>query len=212
MKILIIEPYFSGSHASWAKGYQKHSSHDIHIISLSGKFWKWRMHGGALTLAKQFLEADLQPDFILATDMLDLTTFLALTRTKTHSIPVGVYFHENQICYPWSPDDRDLRQNRDRHYGFINYVSALAADALFFNSAFHRSAFFEELPRMLKHFPDHRGVDNIDKLNQKSHLLHLGIDLARFDQHRSDKKRDKPLIIWNHRWEYDKNPDDFFRV
>mgnify|MGYP003333778048 CR=1 FL=1 len=22
----------------------------------------------------------------------------------------------------------------------------------------------------------------------------------------------KPLIIWNHRWEYDKNPEDFFRL
>ncbi len=210
MKILIIEPYFTGSHAAWAEGYQKFSRHLVQILSLSGQFWKWRMHGGAVTLAQKFLQSDFSPDFILATDMLDLTTFLALTREKTHSIPSAIYFHENQICYPWSPDDRDVRQNRDRHYGFINYASTLAADAIFFNSKFHLKAFFEELPRMLKHFPDHRGLDNIEKLKQKSQVLHLGLDLKRFDEFHVEKKQQKPLILWNHRWEYDKNPDDFF--
>ncbi|OQX83440.1 glycosyl transferase family 1, partial [candidate division KSB1 bacterium 4484_87] len=124
----------------------------------------------------------------------------------------AIYFHENQICYPWSPDDRDVRQNRDRHYGFINYASALAADAIFFNSQFHQTAFFEELPRMLKHFPDHLGLENVEKLKNKSQVLHLGLDLARFDKFRVNEKPDKPLILWNHRWEYDKNPTDFFNA
>ena len=212
MKILIIEPYFTGSHADWVRGYKKFSRHDVQILSLSGQFWKWRMHGGAVTLAQKFLQSDFLPNFVLATDMLDLTTFLALTREKTHSIPTAIYFHENQICYPWSPDDRDVRQNRDRHYGFINYASALAADAIFFNSQFHQTAFFEELPRMLKHFPDHLGLENVEKLKNKSQVLHLGLDLARFDKFRVNEKPDKPLILWNHRWEYDKNPTDFFNA
>ena len=212
MKILIIEPYFTGSHADWVRGYKKFSRHDVQILSLSGQFWKWRMHGGAVTLAQKFLQSDFLPNFVLATDMLDLTTFLALTREKTHSIPTAIYFHENQICYPWSPDDRDVRQNRDRHYGFINYASALAADAIFFNSQFHQTAFFEELPRMLKHLPDHRGLENVEKLKNKSQVLHLGLDLARFDKFRVNEKPDKPLILWNHRWEYDKNPTDFFNA
>ncbi len=29
MKILLVEPYFTGSHAAWAKGYQKFGSHHI---------------------------------------------------------------------------------------------------------------------------------------------------------------------------------------
>ena len=212
MKILIIEPYFTGSHADWAKGYQKFSRHDVHILSLSGQFWKWRMHGGAVTLAQKFLGSDFSPDFILATDMLDLTTFLALTRKKTHAIPTGIYFHENQISYPWSSADRDVLKKRDHHYGFINYVSALAADAVFFNSHFHRTSFFADLPKILRHFPDHRGMDNIKKLEQKSKVLYLGLDLQRFDEFRVQEERDKPLILWNHRWEYDKNPGDFFLV
>ena len=97
MDILLVEPYFSGSHKTWAKGYQSFSSHNIQILSLPGKFWKWRMHGGAITLAKQFMEMDFSPDLIIATDMLDLTTFLSLTKSRTAHIPNAVYFHENQF-------------------------------------------------------------------------------------------------------------------
>ncbi len=214
MKILIIEPYFTGSHAAWANGYAKHSRHQIEILSLTGQFWKWRMHGGAITLAEQFLKSKLMPDLILTTDMLDLTTFLSLTRTCTNSTPVAIYFHENQLCYPWSPDDRDIIQKRDKHYGFINYTSALAANAVLFNSEFHLNIFFEELLRFLKHFPDYRGLDNIEKIRKKSQVLHLGLDLKKFDLYTSKTKSDKqkPLILWNHRWEYDKNPGDFFNA
>ncbi len=214
MKILIIEPYFTGSHAVWANGYAKHSRHQIEILSLTGKFWKWRMHGGAITLAEKFFKLKVMPDLILGTDMLDLTTFLSLTRDRTSSIPVAIYFHENQLCYPWSPDDRDIIQKRDKNYGFINYTSALAAKEVFFNSEFHLNIFFEELHRFLKHFPDHRGLDNVEKIRKKSQVLHLGLDLKKFDLHKpaTQTKNQRPIILWNHRWEYDKNPGDFFNA
>lgn len=213
MQILIIEPYFTGSHQAWAEGYQNYSAHDVKILSLGGQFWKWRMHGGAITLAHQFLKQRLDPDLILATDMLDLTTFLALTRPKTLRKPVAIYFHENQLCYPWSPSDRDVIQKRDRHYGFINYTSALAADAVFFNSAYQKECFLDELHKFLTHFPDHRGMENIERIAAKSETLHLGLDLHSFDRYKLDREvRAKPTILWNHRWEYDKNPDEFFRA
>ena len=97
MNILLVEPYYSGSHKSWAQGYQSFSNHDVQIISLPGQFWKWRMHGGAITLAKQFMDMDFSPDLILATDMLDLTTFLSLTKSRTAQVPNALYFHENQL-------------------------------------------------------------------------------------------------------------------
>jgi glycosyltransferase involved in cell wall biosynthesis len=215
MKILILEPYFIGSHADWVVGYQKYSQHHIEILSLSGQFWKWRMHGGAVTLARMFLSQNFSPDLLIATDMLDLTTFLALTRHRTAGIPVAIYFHENQLCYPWSPDDRDVIQKRDKHYGFINYASALAADAVFFNSQFHKDSFLRELYRFLKHFPDHRDLQNVETIEAKRSVLHLGLDLERFDQHqpKTDLKQGQPpILLWNHRWEYDKNPRDFFRA
>ena len=54
MNILIIEPYYTGSHKQWVDGYKKFSKHEIKILSLKGQFWKWRMHGGAITLAKMY--------------------------------------------------------------------------------------------------------------------------------------------------------------
>jgi glycosyltransferase involved in cell wall biosynthesis len=218
MKVVLLEPYYTGSHAAWADGYAAHSRHQVTVLGLPGRFWKWRMHGGAVTLARQFMEMDAAPDLLLATDMLDLTTFLALTRARTYHIPAAMYFHENQLSYPWSPSDRDVRQGRDVHYGFINYASALAADALFFNSAHHLDGFFDEVPRLLKHFPDYNELDGLAALRARSQVLPLGLDLRRFDEQRSaasDQQRSavgRPLVLWNHRWEYDKNPEEFFRA
>jgi glycosyltransferase involved in cell wall biosynthesis len=211
-KILLLEPYFTGSHASWALGFQRSSRHQVDILSLKGQFWKWRMHGGAVTLARQFNESDNTPDLIIATDMLDLTIFLALTRQRTSGIPVALYFHENQLAYPWSPEDRDIAQKRDQHYGFINYASSLAADAIYFNSAFNRDSFIRGLRPFLKHFPDYNELATIEDIASKSSVLPLGLDLARFDIAKQCKADGPPIILWNHRWEFDKNPSDFFKA
>jgi hypothetical protein len=56
MKILLISPYRGGSHQAWAEGYQAHSVHEVTLLTLPDRFWKWRMHGGAVTLARRFLE------------------------------------------------------------------------------------------------------------------------------------------------------------
>ncbi len=211
MKILILEPYYGGSHKQWADGYKKHSDNHIKILHIKGQFWKWRMHGGAITLARKFNALEWYPDLILATDMIDLSIFLSLTREKSHKIPSAIYFHENQLSYPWSPSDRDLLRNRDKHYAFINYASALSANKVFFNSLFHMDSFIKELKLFLNHFPDHKELDTIKNIKEKSEVLHLGLDLSRY-KYKNIEKHNMPIILWNHRWEYDKNPDLFFET
>ena len=211
LKILLIEPYYTGSHKKWANDYRRLSNHNVKILSLKGQFWKWRMHGGAVTLADKFNKTNWIPNLIIATDMLDFTTFLSLTRKKTYNIPAIIYFHENQISYPWSPNDIDVKKNRDSHYGFINYSSALSSDHILFNSNYHMNTFVNELNPFLKNFPDHNELDSINIIKRKSKTLHLGLDLKRFDL-KKIKKKEKPSILWNHRWEYDKNPELFFSI
>lgn len=216
--ILLVEPYHSGSHAAWAKGYAAHSRHRVALLTLPGRFWKWRMHGGAVTLARQFLASSLQPDVILASDMLDLATFLALTRRRTAGVPAALYFHENQLAYPiqpinpaWDESRQRRARARDQHYPFLNYASALAADQVFWNSAFNRDSFLEALPAFLEHFPDYNDLENVQRIRAKSQILPLGLDLHSLEAGRPAAPRnDPPLLLWNHRWEYDKGPQEFF--
>ena len=211
MKILLVEPYYTGSHKQWAEGLQKFSKNEIRIISMKGQFWKWRMHGGAVTLARQFLELKWKPDFILASDMLDLSTFLSITRVLSYNIPTAIYFHENQLSYPWSPKDRDIEKNRDSHYGFINYASSLVADKVLFNSKYQMDSYFEALKKLLNNFPDNRETATIKDIKIKSKVLNLGLDLKRYDKYFTENIN-TPIILWNHRWEYDKDPETFFQT
>jgi glycosyltransferase involved in cell wall biosynthesis len=211
MKILILEPFFTGSHKKWAEEYQQFSRHEVHLLQLKGRHWKWRMYGGAVSLAHQFNQLNYEPDLILASDMLNLPAFLGLTRKTTHHIPVAIYFHENQITYPWSPDDQDVALKRDNQYGFINYTSALAADALFFNSPFHQDSFLTSLPAFLQQFPDAREKHLLPALAARSRSLPLGMHLKAFNDY-SSSSNEVPVVLWNHRWEYDKNPEGFFQT
>ena len=218
MHVLIVSPYHGGSHRAWATGYQKQSVFNVEILSLPARFWKWRMHGGAVTLADSYQQRTLQPDLILATDMLDLGTFLALSQTSGKRVPTALYMHENQLTYPLPADPetgpmRRQRGERDLHYAFINYSSMLCADRIFFNSTYHMTSFLEELSRFLRHFPDSSLEWTQVRLRDKSEVLPVGVDLARLRPSTpSLVDRHPPLILWNHRWEYDKNPSSFFRV
>jgi len=208
MRIVALEPYYTGSHRDWLDGYVRESAHEVVALTLPGQFWKWRMHGGAVTLARRLREARERPDLLLATDMLDLSTFLALTRDRTHALPVALYMHENQLTYPLRPGEK-----RHLHYGFINYASMLCADAILFNSAYHLESWFEELPRLLKHYPDYTEMETVQALRERSRVFPVGMDLRWLDRCRPEQRRQGPLLIlWNHRWEYDKAPEMFTRA
>lgn len=214
LRIALIEPFFSGSHQRWAEELQRNSRHQIDLITLPGRSWKWRMHGAAVTLAQELLSRKIQYDLLLATDMLDFAVFLSLARSRYAHTPTAVYFHENQLCYPWSPRDADVKKQRDLHYAFINYTSALAADRVYYNSQYHRDAFIGALPSFLDRYPDHQNKSTIDLIAAKSHALPLGMDLSSFDTYKpaTAHQNQVPLLLWNHRWEYDKNPKGFCQL
>jgi glycosyltransferase involved in cell wall biosynthesis len=169
------------------------------------------MQGGALELARRVdaLAREVgPPDVVLVTDMVNLPTLIALARPWLNDVPIHLYAHENQLTYPPPPGEK-----RDLTYGMINTLSMVAADAVHFNSAYHREEFFDELPRLLKHFPDYNHLEIISQLREKSDVLPVGLNLSYFDAFRPKIRQPGPLrILWNQRWEYDKNPGDFFRA
>ncbi|MFT7613226.1 MAG: glycosyltransferase involved in cell wall biosynthesis [Parvicellaceae bacterium] len=206
MRILLIEPFYTGSHKKWCDGFQKYSSHQIELATLSGRHWKWRMHGGAVEIARSINPQKVKYDLIVVSDFLDLAAFKALYWDT--DVKFYVYFHENQITYPWSSSDQDVVLKRDNHYGWINYTTSLVADSCLFNSDYHRNSFIDALPEFLKQFPDGYDLGSVAEISSKSRTLYLGMDLVASEP----IKNEVPVILWNHRWEYDKNPESFFNA
>ena len=213
MKIALLDPYFVESHKHWALGLQKYSSHTIKIFHLSPVHWKWKMQAGAIFLAQQILNGSFRPDLFLVTDMLDLNLFVSLVRNHFLNIPFVVYLHENQLTYPISAQDTDIINKRDNHYAFINFRSLLAADHIIFNSTYHKVVFIENLEPWLKKFPGPRLSHIVSDIEKKSSVLPVGIEYNRLASiPGTSHSYSHPLFIWNHRWEYDKNPEFFFDV
>jgi len=67
------------------------------------------------------------------------------------------------------------------------------------------------LPKFLKGFPDQQDIDTVGVITKKSKVLSLALDLNSLDGGLITSSG-KPLILWNHRWEYDKNPEAFFEL
>lgn len=207
LKILWLDPFHGGSHAAVAAGYATRSTHQVTLLTLPiDGGWRWRMRGGAVSLARMAREQNIRPDLIIASDMLDLATFRALTADLLGGVPAAVYFHENQLTYPLPPG-----RQRDLSFAWVNYTSALVADAVLFNSDFHRREFLGALPGLLGRYHDFRELQTIEAIAAKSQVLHPGIDLASLDGEPPPATPDGlPTILWNSRWEYDKQPELFF--
>jgi glycosyltransferase involved in cell wall biosynthesis len=212
LNILVIEPFYTGSHQQWADGLKKHSSHSITLLTLSGNHWKWRMHGGAITLAAMYQSLNQSFDIILCSDMMDVALFLSLIDKQ--GAKIGTYFHENQLTYPWSENDPDIALARNIQYGFINYTSALCSDFVWFNSHYHRDSFIEAVIQMLHKFPNHKNLETLTRIQSISSTVYFGLPIKSIHAKRpnAETKTKEVILLWNHRWEYDKNPELFFKV
>lgn len=200
MRIYLLEPYFTGSHRQWAEGLRDASRHEVHLITHEGRFWKWRLGGGFVTMAEELAAAVAShgpPDLLLASSMLDLAGLLGLARGHVGECPAGIYFHENQITYP-----EVGRTRAEAALGLANWSSLLAAHGVAFNSEFHLAALFDALPRFLGGFPDRRHDALIERARTRSVVVPVGVDLQRIGPRREG--RGPITFLWNHRWDPDK--------
>ncbi|MGM0643835.1 MAG: tRNA-queuosine alpha-mannosyltransferase domain-containing protein [Thermodesulfobacteriota bacterium] len=204
LRILFLEPFFGGSHKDFALGWQEHSVHQIELITLPDRFWKWRMRGAALHFVPEALASE-PFDALVATDMMNVGDFRAIAHKS--DIPILLYFHENQLTYPEGPGEK-----RETRFAYINITSALAADRVLFNSRFHFNLFFQAARSMMQSVPDHCPDWIMEEILEKSGVAYPGCRFPPGKVDAASADPEPPLVVWNHRWEWDKQPDVFFSV
>lgn len=214
MRALYIEPFEGGSHAAFTRALTQGLDIDWTVLTLPARHWKWRMRGSAAWFALHHADALSRPyDLVFACAYLPLAELLGLAPALA-AAPRVLYFHENQLAYPvreaWSG-------RRDLHFGFTQLVSGLAATRCAFNSRFNRDSFLREGRDLLQRMPDAVPSDWVDRLEARSVVLPLPLELPadpplRLEPPSDNDRAAGPIILWNHRWEYDKNPEAFFNA
>jgi glycosyltransferase involved in cell wall biosynthesis len=208
MLIYACESYYGGSHKNWLDSLQCYSNHTIKLFTMQARYWKWRMHGSAITLSE--ILPDTKPDLILTTDMVDVALFKTLIVKKFGQVPIIVYFHENQFGYPANLNDFEAETEKEYHFQFINISSALSADCICFNSHYHKELFFSKIPEFFNKMPDYK-PEILPKLIENSCVIYPGINFSQFNNEKKAGNK-HPVLLWNHRREFDKNPSDFLKI
>lgn len=210
-RVVLVETWFRGSHAAWARSVADRSRHDVVLCTLPGVHWKWRMQGGPVSVAGALPSAIDElggVDLLLASGAVDLSALLGLARPHLDGVPAVLYLHENQLTYPLAPGEL-----RDLTYAMVTWRSMLAADHVVLNSRYHRDELLGALPGFLRNFPDHRRLDLLEDLRERTSVIGVGIDVERFrpppDGPQQRSAGAAPRILWNHRWEHDKDPARF---
>ncbi len=207
MRVLALEPYYTGSHRAFFDNWSAVSEHEWTILGLPGYKWKWRMRHAPVTLAEETasrIRNRERWDVVFCSDMLNLAEWRGLVRRELADLPSVVYFHENQLTYPDPSSEK-----RDYHFAMTNLTTALAADQVWFNSGFHRNSFLSAIRTFLGRMPDYKLPDTVDKIESKSSVQYPCINPVAPPAAREPG----PLrILWAARWEHDKNPEDFFET
>jgi len=209
LRVLALEPYYGGSHQAFLDTWVQASRHDWTLVTLPARHWKWRMRGSALWWAEKLADTPAgRFDILFTCDMTSVADLRALVPRSLRALPIVCYFHENQLTYPLSPDDW-----RDYQYAFTNITSALAADAVWFNSRAHLDAFGAATAELLRQMPESVPAGVGEAMRARAAVQYPAVALSSAGAGRRHRPAGSPLrILWCHRWEFDKNPETFFAV
>lgn len=216
LRILLLSGYHAASHQYWCEGLvTAFPEHDWQRLSLSPRFFNWRVRGAPLSwLSEQSALLTQTYDLLIVTSMVDLATLKGLFPGLACT-PSLCYFHENQFEYP-----KSRHQHPSVDAQMVNLYAALAADRVLFNSAFNRDSFLAGVNRLLAKLPDHRPALIEPLLESRCALLPVPLlgqaaseAVPPLPASASDRRwritaASAPIkIIWASRWEYDKGPD-----
>jgi glycosyltransferase involved in cell wall biosynthesis len=210
LDVVVVEPWRAGSHAAWVDGVVAASRHRVRVVDHPAGPWRWRLRGAALTLADQ-LAADVArhgpPDaLVVSGGLVDVAALLGAARRAVGAAAVVVYLHETQLVVPPGPHDRP-----DAGLALVGWTSAAVADRVVFNSRFHHDAFWAALAELLDRLAHDRPHQHlVPDVRRRSTVVPVGIEAHRLvDAPRLDDGG-PPLVVWNHRWDHDKDPGALF--
>ncbi|WP_440994957.1 tRNA-queuosine alpha-mannosyltransferase domain-containing protein [Arhodomonas sp. SL1] len=193
----LLSAYGADSHRSWARWLTEAvDGVSWTTCELPGRHFRWRIRGNPLSWLDD-LPAGV-PDLLVATSMVDLATLRGLQPCLA-TVPAIYYFHENQFAYPTR-----AQQVRSVEPQMVQLYGALAAGELVFNSRFNRDSFLEGVEALLRRMPDAVPAGVTARLAAKCRVLPVPVMPAP-----AAPVRDPGLVVWNHRWEYDKAPEVF---
>ncbi|CAG7832410.1 unnamed protein product [Allacma fusca] len=216
-KVLLIEPYYAGSHkvlidllcSLFDSCSEGEDAPEVHLATMTGKKWHWRARTSALHFAQTIpIAQDFVYETIFASCVLPLHELLALRPDLVNGKKI-LYFHENQLVYP-----RRKIKDRDFQYGYNQIMSCLVADVVLFNSNFNKDSFLSSMKSFFKLQPDYRPKNLRESIEPKCRVLYFPIDFTKIENimPREDPSWNEIRIVWPHRWEYDKNPEMFFNT
>lgn len=214
-RILLLEPYYGGSHKFFLQGLQKYIPAEYTLLQLPARKWKSRMQISAVWFVERIKELQVpkrQFDVVLCSTFVDVAVLRALLLSVAgwrQTTRIVTYFHENQFAYPGQDEYPESQQ-----FSAINFNSAIASDSCGFNSRFNLDSFLEGISYRLRKLSDMKLTHCEDEIRNKSIVLYPGMDYQAIDScasaTESNTKCDIPVIVWNHRWEHDKGPELFF--
>lgn len=207
--MLFLEPWLGGSHKTLTEAWATRSRHEVTVRGLAPRHWRWRQEASGWELARLIAEQP-SPDVLVVSDFVDLPRLLGFLPAGWSGVSTLAYFHENQVTYRAAPGGPVVPE--DAHAAFANVLTAIRADRVVFNSAFHRDDMAAAGDRYLRTLPRPTPRAEFEAAMGRAHVVPPAPDLDAVPLGPGAPEGAPLRVLFPHRLEDDKDPLAFARA